>query len=235
MDLKKLLAMLRAFYGGAPLGDVLMLKLDALTKASESLTKRLERLRGYAPEQELSALRRMPPGTLGHDYAAFLDANGIEPLVISPGVKARFQDAPYALRYTTTHDLHHVLTGFDAGLAREAGVLAFTVGQGSAPVSQGMLWLVRALYSLIAPTQARRIWHNVGVGLSMGKDAELVLAEPLESYFEEPLEEVRKRLKIQDPRAAGVLPSRSSLIARLIAPTRSPRSLRAGPGGTSFV
>jgi ubiquinone biosynthesis protein Coq4 len=54
--------------------------------------------------------------------------------VISADVRERFRDNPYALRYTTTHDLHHVLTGFDTGLAGEAGVVAFNVGQGSAPV-----------------------------------------------------------------------------------------------------
>ena len=87
--------------------------------------RRLEAMHGYAPEQNLSVLRALPAGTLGREYARFLDANGIEPLVISPAVKESFRDNPYALRYTTTHDLHHVLTGFDTGLAGEAGVFAF--------------------------------------------------------------------------------------------------------------
>ena len=54
-------------------------------------------------------LRALPAGTLAREYARFLDANGIEPLVISAAVKERFRENPFALRYTTTHDLHHVL------------------------------------------------------------------------------------------------------------------------------
>jgi hypothetical protein len=41
----------------------------------------------------------------------------------------------------------------------------------------------------------------------MGRRAELVLAQPIESWFEEPLSRVRQRLGIPiDPATAGVLP-----------------------------
>ena len=221
MDLGKLLATLRASRAGAPLGDVMMMKLDALSAPSTTVTRRLEALRGYAPEHDLAALRGLPAGTLGKAYAGFLDESGIAPLVVSARMRERFRDTPYALRYTATHDLHHVLTGFDAGLAGEIGVLAFTVGQGSAPVGKALLWLARVIYAIASPTQARRIWHNAGVGLGMGRAAALVIAEPIESWFEEPLEEARRRLRIPDPREAGVRPSGSSLIGRLVYPGRA--------------
>ena len=131
-------------------------------------------------------------------------------------MRQRFSRAPYALRYTATHDLHHVLAGFDTGLAGEAGVLAFNVGQGSAPVGRAMLWLVRLLFMLVSPTQARAIASNMSVGLAMGRRAQLVIASPLESHFEEPLAVVRARLGIPDPREAGVLPSGRSVVARLV-------------------
>src|SRR5262245_10890029 len=128
MNLGKLLETWRAFREGAPLGDVVMLKLDALSAPSPAVTEKLEGLRGYAPAPHPPALRKLPEGTLGRAYARFLDRNGIDPLVVSDRMRERFRDRPYVLRYTTTHDLHHVLTGFDAGLAGEIGVLAFTVG-----------------------------------------------------------------------------------------------------------
>lgn len=115
-----------------------------------------------------------------------------------------------------THDLHHVLTGFDTGLAGEAGELAFNVGQGSAPVGRAMLLVLRVFYSMIAPTQARTIWHNVGVGLALGRRAALVIASPLESWFAEPISAVRARLGIPDPTDSGVLPSRSSVVGDLL-------------------
>lgn len=158
----------------------------------------------------------MPAGSLGREYARFLDANGIVPLAVSPALRERFRSAPYVLRYTSTHDLHHVLAGFDAGLAGEIGVVAFNVGQGAAPVSRAMLRFAAVLYAILAPMQARVIAHNLRVGLAMGRAASLVMASPLESWLAEPLADVRRRLGIPDPREAGVLPSGRSLVTSLL-------------------
>jgi ubiquinone biosynthesis protein Coq4 len=220
MNLRKMIRTYRAYRAGVPLGDVVVLKLDAYSAPPSETLRRLERVRGYAPEQDLAILRELPAGSLGREYARFLDANGIEPLVISPAVKEQFRDNPYALRYTTTHDLHHVLTGFDTGLAGEAGVLAFNVGQRSAPVGRAMLWVVRLVYLLLSPSQVRRVWHNLRVGLEMGERAELVIAEPFEEDFELPLAQVRAKLRIPDPRTAGVLASGSSIVGDWLYPAK---------------
>jgi len=211
---------IRAYRAGVPLGDVAVLKLDALSAPSERTLRELERVHHYDPVHDLAVLRALPAGTLGREYAHFLDANGIEPLVVSAEVRERFRTNPYALRYTTTHDLHHVLTGFDTGLAGEAGAAAFNVGQGSAPIGAAMLWVVRIFYAVLSPTQARRVWHNMRVGLEMGRRAELVIAQPIEAWFEEPLDRVRARLRIPDPRAADVLASGPSVVAALFDPMK---------------
>jgi ubiquinone biosynthesis protein Coq4 len=216
MNLTKMVGMIRAYRGGAPLGDVVVLKLDALAAPPKGIAARLAPVRGYAPSHDLAALRALPEGTLGREYARFLDANGIEPLVISADVRERFRDNPFALRYTTTHDLHHVLTGFDTGLAGEAGNFAFSVGQGAAPGRGAMLWATRIVYALMSPSQARRLWHNIRVGCELGRKAALVIAQPIESWFAEPLAQVRAKLGIPDPRAAGVLPSGTSILGDLL-------------------
>jgi ubiquinone biosynthesis protein Coq4 len=213
MNLRKMLATIRAYRGGAPLGDVVVLKLDALSAPPRGIAAKLDAVRGYAPAHDLAALRALPADTLGREYARFLDANGIEPLVISDAVRERFRDNPYALRYTTTHDLHHVLTGFDTGLAGESGVVGFNQGQGSAPGTKALFWGPRLFWSILSPTQARRIWHNIRVGRELGKNAKLVIAQPLESWFEQPLAAVRARLGIPDPQVAGVLASGASLLS----------------------
>ncbi len=220
MNLRKMVETIRAYRAGAPLGDVAVLKLDALSAPSQRTIRELERVHHYAPSHDLAALRALPAGTLGREYARFLDANGIEPLVVSDAVKERFRTNPYALRYTTTHDLHHVLTGFDTGLAGEAGAAAFTVGQGSAPIGSAMLWVVRVLYAILSPTQARRVWHNIRVGLAMGRRAKLVIAEPIESWFAEPLDRVRAKLGIPDPHGANVWASGTSVVAGFLYPMK---------------
>jgi len=86
-----------------------------------------------------------------------------------------------------------------------------------------MLWVARVVYAIVSPTQARRIWHNIRVGLAMGERAALVIAAPIESYFDEPLEQVRARLAIGDPREAGVLPSGTSIVGDLLYPPKAKR------------
>jgi len=67
MNLRKMLDTYLAFRAGAPLGDVVVLKLDALSSPSTATLRALERVRGYAPVQDLGALRAMAPGTLGRE------------------------------------------------------------------------------------------------------------------------------------------------------------------------
>jgi ubiquinone biosynthesis protein Coq4 len=224
MNLRKYLEMIRAYRAGAPLGDVVVMKLDAYAShVASRLQGSLAPLREAVPRHDLPALRQLPAGTLGCEYARFLDANGIEPLVISPAIHDRYLEDPWALRYTVTHDLHHVLTGFDTGLAGEIGALAFYVGQGSAPVGEVGLWAGKLIYSLLAPGNVRELWHNVRVGVALGKQADLVIAQPLEAWFEEPLAAVRAKLRIPEPSVSGILPSRPSVLADIIYPRKTPR------------
>jgi ubiquinone biosynthesis protein COQ4 len=137
-------------------------------------------------------------------------------------VKERFRDNPFALRFATTHDLHHVLTGFDTGLAGELGNFAFSVGQGAAPGTGRLLGLMRVLYAVLSPTQATRIWRNVRLGRELGRRAKLVIAQPIESFFAEPLGEVRARFGIPDPVAAGVLASGTSILGDAIYKRKAP-------------
>jgi ubiquinone biosynthesis protein COQ4 len=222
MNLRKMWDTIRAYRAGAPLGDVVVMKLDALASPPAETLRRLEAVHGYAPDQDLEALRELPAGTLGREYARFLDSNGIEPLAISPAVKERFRADPYALRFTATHDLHHVLTGFDTGLAGEAGVVAFNFAQGSAPIGRAMLWFVRIFYALISPGQARAIRHNIDLGLALGKQAELVIAQPLESLFAEPLAQVRNKLRIPAPDRSGVMQSSASFVGDALYERKKP-------------
>src|SRR5689334_1412619 len=101
------------------LGDLVIWKLALLPRPACEIG-------GVFPHLDAAALRKLPKKTLGGAYARFLDDNRITPL--EPTRKG----SAYALRFTATHDLHHVVTGFDTTLAGEIGVLAFNVGQGTA-------------------------------------------------------------------------------------------------------
>ena len=66
-----------------------------------------------------------------------------------------------------------------------------------------MLRFIRIFYALISPGQARAIRHNLHLGLAIGKHAELVIAQPLEALFGEPLAAVRNKLRIPRSGALG--------------------------------
>ena len=201
MNLGKLIVMLRAFVSGAPLADVVLLKLDALSSPPAETERALEPFAGFVPKHDLAELRALPRGTLGRAYASFLDDNRITPLEPSAAMRARFAKRPYPLRYAATHDLHHVITGFDTSLAGELGVAAFNVGQRDAPVGFAGLVLAGVIYSIVTPWRVRRIWRNFRLGLRAGRAADLVIAAPLESWFADSLESVRARLRVSAPSA----------------------------------
>ena len=83
MNWQKWKLMFREYSSGAPLGDVAVLKFDAMARAPKGMNERLHALRGYRPRVDVDELRQLPEGTLGREYARFLDANGITPLSIS--------------------------------------------------------------------------------------------------------------------------------------------------------
>lgn len=197
-------------------GDAALLEAASLRDPDPRLLELLRPLRGYAPAVDMSQLQALPVGTFGRVYADFIIDNGIQPLEFSDAMLERFEDNPFIVRSTATHDMLHVLTGFDAGLAGEAGVYAFSVAQETSTGGPGILWMLRILYSLASPTQIGLVHNNAKVGLRMGANAKTVLTEPLEDYFDEPLEDVRARLDIPQPVEAGARPSRSSIVAKLV-------------------
>lgn len=213
MDLGKMREVIRAFRNGASIGDVAVMKFDALRPPPEEINALLGDVEGYAPALELASLDQQPEGSLGAEYARFLRRHELQHLTVSPDLLDRFRDNPYAVRYTVTHDLHHLLTGFDTGLAGEVGVVGFTVGQGTAPMGPLGMRVVRYLYPWISPSQAAATRHNYDLGVQMGERAKLVLAEPLESWLADPLPEVRVRLGIDEALIAKVEPSGRSWVA----------------------
>ena len=152
---------------------------------------------------------------MGRAYYRHLKANGLDHLDPSEECRARFEhNNPYAIRYVVTHDLHHLLTGFDTGMPGEVGAAAFQVGQGTGFISEANYRYIRYAYMALMPGQARAISNNLNLALEMGKKADNFLFQPFESMMHEPLAEVRARLGIEDADRAKIIPSKpSALIA----------------------
>lgn len=216
VDFKLIREAARAAKTGAQ-GDAALLELAALGDAPPDIEAQLAGVAGYAPKVDVEQLASLPLGTFGRVYADFLVANNIHQFEYSDQALARFADNPFVVRSTATHDMFHVLTGFDAGWAGEAGVYAFNLAQGSAPSGgRYILWFQRIFYAMIAPSQILRVHRNVKIGTEIGRRAKLLLAHPLEDYFGEPITSVRARLSIPAPDVSGALPSGDSLVSKYV-------------------
>ena len=85
---------------------------------------------------DFDALRALPDGTLGREYARFLDDNAITPDAFEKLPDIGDDRAAYVmLRMRQTHDLWHVLTGYTPDVHGEILLQAFTYSQTRAPSS----------------------------------------------------------------------------------------------------
>ena len=94
MNLRRMRETIRAYRAGAPLGDVVVMKLDALAAPPQETLRSSRRCTATRPITIWLRCARCRAGTLGREYARFLDENGIAPLVVSPALKERFRDNP---------------------------------------------------------------------------------------------------------------------------------------------
>lgn len=181
------------------IGDVAVYKAELSgARARPEIEAQLDDVRGYHPHVDLEALARLPDGTFGREYARFLDANQLDPIVptdrADPAMIAR---NAFTVRYATIHDMVHVLTGFDTSWPGEAGVWAFVGAQGYSfgfGVAAVVALLVAPFRSPLRLAHAWRCWRR---GRAMGKRARRLLMLRLEERFEERLSDLRAELEVQ--------------------------------------
>jgi ubiquinone biosynthesis protein COQ4 len=153
--------------------------------------------------QDRDRLRQLPAGTLGREYARFLDFEGITPEGLVEASNEEEDDAVFlddrarvlSMRLRDTHDLWHVVTGYQRDLFGEGALLAFSYAQTRNP---GIAFIV-----VMAALRRWREGHTDAVRLSWeafrrGRRAESFVAADWEGMLEMPLDDVRRRLNIDE-------------------------------------
>lgn len=172
------------------LADVAVLKTDLLgLDAAPRHRAALDGVRGYVPRLDLAALAALPEGTFGRAYATFMQDNGLSPFVLTDAIDdATLRRNAFGIRLATTHDMIHVLLGFDTSWPGELGVLAFSAAQGwswAQRASMAFAWplyLVRTGFRLSALRAAARR------GAALGRRAPFLLRLRLEERFGDDLD-----------------------------------------------
>lgn len=188
-----------AYKNSQNIGDFAILKSDILgAKVSPEVADKLENVVGYYPTIDLDKLIEYPEGSFGREYAQHMKINNLQSISISPELKDVAQRNVFALRYAITHDIFHVLLGFDTSYAGEIGVLAFAVAQNYSKSLKTGLLLAKILYPIVAPRQIKAIFENQRKGKELGQKANFLLGYRFEEHWNEPLNKVKEDLGLNE-------------------------------------
>jgi len=156
----------------------------------------LIRERYIPPAHDLDQLLTYPPDSLGYIYATAMKQIGFDPN-LHTGMTAE-TDAKYVeLRLSQTHDLWHIVTGFDSSEIGEIGLQAFHLSQFPYPLATMLVANGLISSTLLAPEILPNLLEAIAQGLQMGKTANALFAQKWEASWEKPLTQWRAELDIQ--------------------------------------
>jgi ubiquinone biosynthesis protein COQ4 len=153
--------------------------------------------RYMAPAHDLDALLQYPPDSLGYIYATQMKAQNFDPDLYSH-LKID-SDASYVeARLSQTHDLWHIVTGFDVSSIGEIGLQAFHLPQFPYPLATMLIANALISSTLLAPDELPKLVGAIARGLEMGRKAKSLFAQKWEEAWDKPLSQWRLQLNI-DP------------------------------------
>jgi len=151
----------------------------------------------YIPSaHDLETLLTLPPDSLGYIYAAEMKRKGFDPN-LHAGMTAK-SDAEYVeLRLSQTHDLWHIITGFDSDLIGEIGLQAFHLPQFPYPLATMLVAISLISTTLKEPEMLPKLLDAIAKGFQIGKSAKSLFAQKWEEEWEKPLSQWQTELNIQ--------------------------------------
>jgi ubiquinone biosynthesis protein COQ4 len=146
-------------------------------------------------KHDMDALLKLTEDTLGYCFARHLRDKGFDPDYFR--VREVHTDLDYVLmRLRQTHDIWHIVTGFDTDPIGELGIKAVELAQTRRPMAAVVAagGVLRFLYK--DPEHLGEALGAVSEGYQMGIKAKLLLAQKWEDHWERPLEEWRTMLNV---------------------------------------
>jgi len=151
----------------------------------------------YCPARyDLDELLELPPETLGGAYARHMRARGLRPDFYDE-VEPRHRLHYLRLRLRQTHDVWHVLTGYDTDPVGELGLQGFYFSQ--VTNGQSILIFAGGLIRCLLTGSYRLLEDYVRVfaeGYRNGQQAHTLLAVRWEELWREPLIDLRQRFGV---------------------------------------
>lgn len=142
---------------------------------------------------EFEDLKSCSEGSLGLAYYHFIKTNNLDFNFYEKHTKDPLKnDKDYIVfRIRQTHDLWHLVTGFDTSQDGEAGLIAFYYAQLKSPLSALIVGLAIIHFLLKRPKDLPILFDQITRGWSMGKSSLPLLAYPWEENWNTNLDSIR--------------------------------------------
>ncbi|WP_353929994.1 Coq4 family protein [Okeanomitos corallinicola TIOX110] len=172
--------------------EIAHLTIDELKKNPEINSLFTER---WLPAPiNLDELSKLPQGTLGYTYAQEMKARGFDPNFYKtvPVV----DDISYLkMLWRTTHDIYHVVAGFDTDVVGELGLQAFILAQTPIPISIMLVSFSMVLISLYQPTKFKPLMAEISRGYHLGSHTPIkFITQKWDQFWNVPVTEIRAQL-----------------------------------------
>jgi ubiquinone biosynthesis protein COQ4 len=156
----------------------------------------LIRDRYIPPAHDLDTLLTYPTDSLGYIYAVEMKKKGFDPN-LHAGMTAKTDPEYVELRLSQTHDLWHIITGFDTSVVGEIGLQAFHLLQFPYPLATMLVATSLISSTLKEPEALPKLLEAIAQGFQMGKTAKSLFAQKWEERWEKPLLQWQAELNIQ--------------------------------------
>jgi ubiquinone biosynthesis protein Coq4 len=169
--------------------------VDAL-KRDPRTAQALRERRLFGPI-ELDGLATLPVGSLGRSFADHCLTRDLDPNLIHVPPE---DEIGWVLNHLyQTHDIWHVITGFDNDLAGEVGVGNFYSGQFGSPAFFGFMLALILGNVVWRRAELDTVMQALAHGYQAGRKAEPLFGVHWDELWEVPLEEVRARFGVEIP------------------------------------
>jgi len=160
---------------------------------------------------DLAKLSELPSGTLGRAYADVFRPKGINPSdVYIPTLPIGDEREYVVVHINESHDLWHIVTGFEPEIAGELGLQAFYAAQLQLNLPHTLLAAGFLNTLLFAWEDRHRRLAAIARGYALGLRADLLFGVPWVKWLDRPLADVRRELRIDLDAVEPILPRRQA-------------------------
>jgi ubiquinone biosynthesis protein Coq4 len=188
----------------------------------------LARAEFYAEPFSLAMVEHCAPGTLGAAWRDHMVSNGLaehlaagyRQLTDDIAATGKLDRMPPVIRYKVlrgyqTHDLHHVLTGYDTSPPHELALQAFGLAQMDFPYAAMTLSVIMGHMTLVDPWLIRPAMDAIADGWAFGRRARSIQFIDFEAMIDRPLADVRRDFGlVRDAPFVADMPRVSELLAQ---------------------